>query len=357
MGSLDMKSNQKALEPDIEISSNESEPMVDSPTTSDKDDLLELMSDPTTASDSDVNELTIHSPSIDFNEDHASCSSSSMSSSDFILEEPFQDSESQHGEKTSVEIPPIQVMERPTSERYRIPSSVFARKESINTGWGMPSNESLFSINMGGMSFRNQDSLVWRSGDLDLGYSIEPSPCGTPIEVGTIPELDETGETSESDASDKNLEVDGGSSSQEFSEQGRSHKLSEEDKIQSLSEISKNHGPSIASEPVSPIIQDGQGNESVVEELNSHFAAESGDRSSFAFPILTANTDKGTSSRITNSPKGIPQSAKSEPQLETRSHSEPKPEADKETNQSGPPKADPPPATWTNCFGCCTSCS
>ncbi|KAD6119219.1 hypothetical protein E3N88_10490 [Mikania micrantha] len=47
---------------------------------------------------------------------------------------------------------------------------------------------------------------------------------------------------------------------------------------------------------------------------------------------------------------------KSEPQLDTQPHSEPQPESDKQTEPSGL-KADPPSATWTNCFGCCTLCS
>lgn len=324
MGSLDIQSDQKVSEPELEIISNESE---DSPTTSDKNDLLELMSESTSQSDSDVNELIVNSPPAAFDEDKASCSSSSMSSSDFVLEHPYQGSDNEHGENLdyTIESPPIQVMERssPTTEKYRIPSSVFARKESTNTGWGMPSNESLFSIQMG-MSFRNQDSLVWRPGELDLGFALEPSPSSKLEEIGTVSEFDEMGKT------------------HEFSEEGRSHKLSEEDKIQSLSEISNNQGSSVVDKPVNPNLQDNQddqGNESVVEELKSHFAAESGDRSSFAFPILTAETSKGPSARITDSAK-----TDSEPQAET--HHEP----EKQTQSSAA-------SSWTNCFGCCTSCS
>ena len=99
-----------------------------------------------------------------------------------------------------------------------------------------------------------------------------------PIEVETIPELDETGETSDSDASDKNLDPD---------EAPNTHKFGEEDKIHSLNELSVNPGTS--SGPANPSLQDSQDdqvNASVVEELNTHFAAaDSGDRSSFAFPM------------------------------------------------------------------------
>nr|GEY13426.1 hypothetical protein [Tanacetum cinerariifolium] len=334
MGSLDSNSDKKVVVQEDEISSDDSEFMVDSTTTSDKNDLLELVSEPSSPSDSEFNEPAVHSPT-DFNEDKAS-TSSSTSSGDFTLEDPFQDTDSENGENANtgtIESPEIQVMERPSSEQYRIPSSVFARKESNSTGWGMASNESLFSINMGGMSFRNQDSMVWRSGDLDLGYSIEPSPSrenkfqeGKTIEVETIPELDETGETSDSDASDKNLDRD---------EAPNAHKFGEEDKIHSLSELSVNPGTNIGL--VNPNLQDNQDeqvNASVVEELNTHFAAaESGDRSSFAFPILTA----GTSSRTTGSAKAI----KSEPQVETQPNSASQPEPDKHQQPSAPKTREP----------------
>ncbi|KAF5818167.1 hypothetical protein HanXRQr2_Chr02g0061791 [Helianthus annuus] len=326
MGSLDVKSDEKVSEQEREVANNEGESMVDSPTTSDEnDDLLELISEHTSASDS---ESMIYSPAL--NEEIAS-SSSSTSSSDFLLEDPFQQSDLSHGEtknKGTIESPPIQTMERlsSTPPKYKIPSSIFSRKESGIDGWGMPSNESLFSINMGSINLRNQDSISWRSGELDLGFGIEPSPSDKRMMVGMIPELDET---SESDGSEKNLEQDEG---------GRHHKLGEEDKIQSLSEIGNTHGSRIAD-------QEDQGGKAVVEEPNSHFSAENvGSRSSFAFPILTAETNKSPSA-----------SEKSEPQLDTTPHSEPQPESDKQTE---PPKAaDPPATTWTNCFGCCTICS
>ncbi|KAM0035684.1 hypothetical protein Hdeb2414_s0015g00449361 [Helianthus debilis subsp. tardiflorus] len=306
MGSLDVKSDQKVSEQEREVANNEGESMVDSPTTSDENDLLELTSEHTSASDS---ESMIYSPAL--NEEIAS-SSSSTSSSDFLLEDPFQQSDLSHGETKNkgtdhtIERPPIQTMERlsSTPPKYKIPSSIFSRKESGIDGWGMPSNESLFSINMGSINLRNQDSISWRSGELDLGFGIEPSPSDKRMMVGMIPELDET---SESDGSEKNLEQDEG---------GRHHRLDQED----------------------------QGGKAVVEEPNSHFSAENvGSRSSFAFPILTAETNKSPSAN-----------EKSEPQLDTTPHSEPQPESDKQTE---PPKADPPATTWTNCFGCCTICS
>lgn len=61
--------------------------------------------------------------------------------------------------------PANQEMERSPSE-YRIPASVFERDKSSAPGdWSVASNESLFSIHMGNMSFTN-DHFMWRSGEL-----------------------------------------------------------------------------------------------------------------------------------------------------------------------------------------------
>ncbi|GJS88637.1 hypothetical protein Tco_0771273 [Tanacetum coccineum] len=70
--------------------------IVDSPTTSDKNDLLELVSEPSSPGDSEFNELVVHSPTY-FNE-HKASTSSSTSSSDFKIENLFQDTNSENGE-------------------------------------------------------------------------------------------------------------------------------------------------------------------------------------------------------------------------------------------------------------------
>ncbi|KAL2243018.1 UNVERIFIED_CONTAM: hypothetical protein Sindi_0419800 [Sesamum indicum] len=66
---------------------------------------------------------------------------------------------------TTTEAPPSQEMERPAAP-YRIPSSVFARKDSSTPmEWSVASNDSLFSIHTGNMSFTN-DQYCLRSGEL-----------------------------------------------------------------------------------------------------------------------------------------------------------------------------------------------
>lgn len=77
---------------------------------------------------------------------------------------PILDSSSD-SEATTVS-PPTQVMER--ESKYRIPSSVFARtKSNAPVDWSVASNESLFSIQMGNMSFIKED-FFWKSGELGM---------------------------------------------------------------------------------------------------------------------------------------------------------------------------------------------
>ncbi|XP_073148112.1 uncharacterized protein [Henckelia pumila] len=90
--------------------------------------------------------------------------------------------------------PPTQTMEHinPTtsssssssSSSYRIPSHVFARdKSSTAMDWSVASNESLFSIHTGNMSFTN-DHFFWKSGELrilgagDQMFSYSGVQCG-----------------------------------------------------------------------------------------------------------------------------------------------------------------------------------
>lgn len=82
-----------------------------------------------------------------------------------------QSAVSSSGRETPTQYPPTQVMERaddPTSPAYRIPSRVFSRtKSTAPMEWSVASNESLFSIQMGNMSF-TREQLCWlgKSGEL-----------------------------------------------------------------------------------------------------------------------------------------------------------------------------------------------
>ncbi|KAM6593852.1 hypothetical protein CsatA_001555 [Cannabis sativa] len=79
---------------------------------------------------------------------------------------------------STTQFPPTQVMERPVggdnnSPGYRIPDYVFARtKSTAPMEWSTASNESLFSIHMGNMSF-NKDQMSWVSKSEELGKTGE----------------------------------------------------------------------------------------------------------------------------------------------------------------------------------------
>lgn len=94
------------------------------------------------------------------------------------------DSSSSSGSMT--QSPPVQVMERASDldngspSPYRIPSSVFARtKSTAPQEWSVTSNESLFSIHMGNMSFNKDLYWMCKSGELGKGGEsfMSPSPA------------------------------------------------------------------------------------------------------------------------------------------------------------------------------------
>lgn len=97
-------------------------------------------------------------------------------------------SNSDNNAHLALESPPNQVMERnstttttaSTTSPYRIPSHVFKRsKSNTPVEWSLTSNESLFSVHMGNMSFTKEQFLLWRLDD--LGTPGEPSPSSNKI--------------------------------------------------------------------------------------------------------------------------------------------------------------------------------
>lgn len=88
-----------------------------------------------------------------FSSEKIPCPTQSSSSSDDLEESP-------------TEAPRTQEMER-TPSGYRIPPSVFERSQSSSPmEWSTASNESLFSIHMGNMSFTNDQFCMLRSGEV-----------------------------------------------------------------------------------------------------------------------------------------------------------------------------------------------
>ncbi|KAF3976021.1 hypothetical protein CMV_000768 [Castanea mollissima] len=93
--------------------------------------------------------------------------------------------------KSSTLFLPVQVMERPSdhaSSQYRIPSYVFARtKSTAPLEWSTNSNESLFSIHTGNMSFtKEQFNWLVKSGELVMtGPLMDISNNQTPTNKST----------------------------------------------------------------------------------------------------------------------------------------------------------------------------
>ncbi|XP_074277865.1 uncharacterized protein LOC141601475 [Silene latifolia] len=117
----------------------------------------------------------------------SSPSSVKSASSEFSFEDPYQldindhgsfaldneqSSKNAPGSASTIETAPAQVMEQPPDESgYRIPSRVFASNKSgtPNQDWSTASNESLFSIHTGNMSFtRDQFNWLLKSGELGM---------------------------------------------------------------------------------------------------------------------------------------------------------------------------------------------
>ncbi|KAK4794553.1 hypothetical protein SAY86_012547 [Trapa natans] len=101
------------------------------------------------------------------------------------------DSSSSSGSIT--QSPQVQVMEKDTNNDfdnngdssspspYRIPSSVFARTKSTTPQeWSVTSNESLFSIQMGNISFNNDLHWICKSGELGKGGGDQLFKCPSP---------------------------------------------------------------------------------------------------------------------------------------------------------------------------------
>lgn len=88
---------------------------------------------------------------------------------------------------STTEFPPTQVMDRASDSASpdpdRIPPHVFARtKSGAPVDWSVASNESLFSIHMGTMSF-TREQFNWMNKSGELGYASDIQFSGPLIEI------------------------------------------------------------------------------------------------------------------------------------------------------------------------------
>ena len=216
--------------------------------------------------------------------------------------------------KPTTQFLPVQVMERPSEpapSQYRIPSYVFARtKSTVPMEWSTTSNESLFSIHTGNMSFtKEQFNWLVKSGEL----------------VMTGPLMDISNNHSPTNKSTEN-----------------SPKRATLDEVSGVTETK-------ASKTMREIIMENEAHSSkdirsLVEDAShsprlSH-RSDQGTKS-FAFPILSGDVDKGCS---TVGPPGKCQESGSQPQTP------------KETSSAAETSKAPPNAQnrWFSCFSCCS---
>ncbi|KAK9996253.1 hypothetical protein SO802_020939 [Lithocarpus litseifolius] len=217
--------------------------------------------------------------------------------------------------KSSTQFLPVQVMERPgdpASSQNRIPSYVFARtKSTVPMEWSTTSNESLFSIHTGNMSFtKEQFNWLVKSGELVMaGPLMDISNNHSPTNKSTenSPKkatLDEVSGVTETKAA---------KTMREIITENEAHSSKD---IQSLVEDAS-HSPRL-----------------------SH-RSDQGTKS-FAFPILSGDVDKGCSPKV--GLHGKYRESGSQPQTP------------KETSSVAETSKAPPNAQnrWFSCFSCCS---
>ncbi|XVF54431.1 hypothetical protein PTKIN_Ptkin05aG0179700 [Pterospermum kingtungense] len=264
-------------------------------------------------------------------------SSSSSTSDEFIqLSSTRNSTTSDTGlfiseDKHNSSMPPTQAMESggfPLSTSDRIPSHVFATTSTTTpTEWSVASNDSLFSIQMGTMSF-TKDQFGWmtKSGELSYNYDTNmASPC---VETPS-------NQTPTRKSSEKIAKKSGNLNETEVA--------AAETMREVLREKESQHKDTIAKDPRS---------------LSQHSDASI---KSFAFPILTGDADKsGTKHKKKPSqpstPKTAPETPKTSPETPKpqtcpeipKPESSPKSQATPKANAGGQRK-------WFSCLFCCPS--
>nr|XP_011464308.1 PREDICTED: cell wall protein RBR3 [Fragaria vesca subsp. vesca]XP_011464309.1 PREDICTED: cell wall protein RBR3 [Fragaria vesca subsp. vesca] len=265
----------------------------------------------------------------------------------------------------ATQFPLTQVMERPSdtasASGYRIPDYVFARKPSAAPmEWSAASNESLFSIQMGNMSFtREQFSYLGKSGELGMPGELNMSYI----------------DFSSNQPPDKQVEFSQNSRSLV---EGPSPRVTEAKAVETMRQVimesaendskaspsssADNHSkgspsPRLQNHAVSPSLTDNKFNS---PSVTSH--ASNGSTKSFAFPILAGSEDRSSSLKIDGigkqkqqySPRGQPHQKQNSPRIDSR------PQTPRES--STPNAASQPSKSvlatvkhkWLSCFSCCS---
>lgn len=219
-------------------------------------------------------------------------------------------------DESATQFPPVQVMERPgdpTPVTYRIPSHVFARtKSTAPVDWSIHSNESLFSIHMGNMSFTNEQ-LFWLSKSGELGKPGEAPISGTFIDLSS----NQPPTNQLTDIAQKKSSLNEGS--------GRNEATATETKrgdTKENEEYETKESPALAKRV------------SHLSSLSTHSDAST---QSFAFPLLIGDREKVDSIKI--------------PAEKQKQQPESQPQSSTAISIMAAQKR------WLSCFSCCAFCS
>lgn len=242
---------------------------------------------------------------------------------------------------TETQSPPVQVMERPgdaNTPEYKLPSYVFARTSTTAPmEWSVTSNESLFSIHMGNMSFTgDQLYFLGKSGEL-----------GKPGDPGVSPLIDFSSNQpppreKSTDTGQKNGNLDEGLGATEAKAAETMREV-----IRENAENQKKEDEFLAKGATLSAVPSPSSGTSPSASLSNH---SEGSTKSFAFPILAGDDEKSLSMR-----SGAQKQTQQQPPP-TQSQ----PVTPKETPaEASDPKAteNVAPAKWLSCFSCCPFCS
>ncbi|KAF5730185.1 hypothetical protein HS088_TW20G00557 [Tripterygium wilfordii] len=269
---------------------------------------------------------------------------------------------------SATQSPPLQVMERVgddvamPSSAYRIPSSVFARTNTnAPMEWSVASNESLFSLHMGNMSF-TRDQLFWMGKSGELGLAGDPTIMSGKMMDFSSNQPPITSKSTEliNCSSDqppirKSTEVERRNADLE-SPFGITETTSAETMMEVIRENDDNarskENPSQAKEPTTRTSSVSR-NSDCSGGASVH---------SFAFPILTGDANKSGSLKVGNEkPKQQPRPQSQSPKVSSEPNQQSQPQTPKPEDSNESPRPKPTgnacQRKWLSCFSCWQFCS
>ncbi|KAK3225827.1 hypothetical protein Dsin_005689 [Dipteronia sinensis] len=238
---------------------------------------------------------------------------------------------------STAQSPPMQVMERTDDfadvDPNRIPAHLFDRsKSSAPVEWSTCSNESLFSIHMGNMSF-TRDHVNWIGKSGELVYIGE-------YQSSSMPPIDFSSNQPPSSQSAEFAKKRGNLNQWLGATEAAAAETMREVIRENAASEQNNHSP----DKLSP--------RKIEIRPSSHRHHSDESIKSFAFPILTGDVDQSESVSVGKEKRNKqaasqPQTPKTTPQSEPQT---PKSETAKEGQNGGQIR-------WLACFSCCPFCS